>query len=122
MNIISTYILLENVVFFAHHGVSPQETEVGNMFTVDLRIKADIMPAMQSDDVADTISYADIYLAVKQEMSTPSKLLEHVCGRIVQRLFQDFPAIDEIEIKLKKQNPPMGADIDYAGVEMQCRR
>ena len=55
-------------------------------------------------------------------MGIPSKLLEHVCGRIVERLFRDFPAIEEVEIKLSKRNPPMGADIDAAGVEMFCTK
>ena len=55
-------------------------------------------------------------------MEIPSKLLEHVCGRIATRLFQEFPGIEEIEIKLSKRNPPMGADIDSAGVEMHCTR
>jgi dihydroneopterin aldolase len=55
-------------------------------------------------------------------MDIPSKLLEHACGRIVKRLFRDFPKIREIEIKLSKRNPPMGADIDSAGVEMHCTR
>ena len=32
----------------------------------------------QTDDVADTVSYADVYEAVKAEMEVPSKLLEPV--------------------------------------------
>ena len=103
MNINSCHILLKNVLFFAHHGVAPQEMVTGNEFYIDL-------------------SYADIYAILKQEMEIPSKLLEHVCGRIATRLFQEFPGIEEIEIKLSKRNPPMGADIDSAGVEMHCTR
>ena len=38
------------------------------------------------------------------------------------RFFRDFRKIREIEIKLAKRNPPMGADIDSAGVEMHCTR
>ena len=63
-----------------------------------------------------------IRAALKEEIDIPSKLLEHACGRIVKRLFRDFPKISEIEIKLSKRNPPMGADIDSAGVEMHCTR
>ena len=55
-------------------------------------------------------------------MSIPSKLLEHVCGRIAKRLLAEFPAIEEIELRLSKRNPPMGADIDSAGVELHCSR
>lgn len=118
----SSYIFLEDIRFFAYHGVAPQETAVGNEFIVSLRLKTDITHAAETDDVSDTISYADIYQTVKEEMEIPSKLLEHVCGRIVKRLFSDYPTIEEIELKLSKRNPPMGADIAYAGVEIHNNR
>lgn len=118
----SSYIFLKDLRFYAYHGVAPQETAIGNEFTVNLRLKADLFRAAGTDEVEDTVSYADVYEAVKAEMEIPSKLLEHVCGRIVKRLFEDFPAIEEIEITLSKRNPPMGADIGGAGVEMLCTR
>ena len=78
--------------------------------------------AAETDDVANTVSYADVHEAGKEEMAIPSKLLEHVCGRIVKRLFHDFPAVESIDLKLSKRNPPMGADLDAAGVEVHCDR
>ena len=110
--IMSSYIFLDRMRFFAHHGVGRQETLVGNEFVVSLRLKVDIGHAMQTDDVTDTVSYAEVYEAVKKEMEIPSKLLEHVGGRIVKRLFGDFPPIEDIELKLSKRNPPMGANRD----------
>lgn len=118
----NTYIFLKELRFFAHHGVGKQETRVGNEFTIDLRIKTDIARAMRTDNVDDTVSYADIYEVIKQEMNIPSKLLEHVVGRIAHRLFRDFPTIEALELKLYKRNPPMGADIAAAGVEVCCNR
>ena len=118
----TSYILLENIRFFAYHGVAPQETTVGNEFVVSLRLKTDIARAMESDDVADTVNYAEIHQAVKEEMDIPSKLLEHVAGRIVRRLFNDFPTIERIDLKLSTRNPPMGAVIETAGVEVHIER
>lgn len=118
----TSYIFLDTLRFFAHHGVGEQETVVGNEFTVSLRLQVDIRRAAETDDVADTVSYADVHRAVKAEMDIPSKLLEHVCGRIINRLFRDFPQIEEITLKLAKRNPPMGADIEAAGVEICQRR
>ena len=96
----TSYIFLDTLRFFAHHGVGEQETVVGNEFTVSLRLQVDIRRAAETDDVADTVSYADVHTAVKAEMDIPSKLLEHVCGRIINRLFRDFPQIEEITLKL----------------------
>lgn len=106
MKATSMYIYLEGVRFFGHHGVDPQETIVGANFTVDLKLKTDFTHAAQTDELEGTISYADVHAVVKEEMKTPSKLLEHVCERIGQRLFRDFPTIQEIAIRLSKENPP----------------
>ena len=122
MRISHGYILLKDLRFQARHGVGAQETLVGNEFTVNLRLRTDLTKAVRTDDVADTLSYADVFEAVRDEMSRPSQLLEHVAGRIARRLFQDFQALDAIELKLMKRNPPMGADIDSAGVELWVQR
>lgn len=118
----TSYIFLDRMCFFAHHGVGEQETIVGNEFTVNLRLKVDITHAAETDEVTDTVSYADVYEAVKEEMAIPSKLLEHVCGRIIKRVLHDFPTVESIDLKLSKRNPPMGADLDAAGVEVHCDR
>ena len=96
----TSYIFLDTLRFFAHHGVGEQETVVGNEFTVSLRLQVDIRRAAETDDVADTVSYADVHTAVKAEMDIPSKLLEHVCGRIINRLFHDFPQIEAAGVEI----------------------
>lgn len=117
-----TYIYLENLSIYAYHGVGQQETAVGNTFRLDLELKIDISKAMHTDDVNDTVSYADVYHTISEEMATPSKLLEHVAGRITKRLFNDYPTIEAIKLTLAKLNPPMGADITAAGVKIHCHR
>ena len=78
--------------------------------------------AVSDDKLENTISYADIHAAVKEEMKITSSLLEHVAGRIAKRLFQDFPSIESLRIEVMKQNPPMGADIKEAGVRIEAER
>lgn len=118
MRVESSYIVLKEVRFHAFHGVMPQERKVGADFLLSLRLGYDISEAMQTDDVADTLNYAEVYQLVKQEMEQPSALLEHVAGRIAQTLMQQFPAVKSIDLTLTKQNPPMGADCQGAGVEL----
>lgn len=111
-----TKIELSEMKFYAHHGVSPQETLVGNTFIVDLRLTAPLEAALASDNLEDTINYATVYALVKEEMEQPSKLLEHVAGRILASLHRHFPQIGRIELRLSKQNPPFGGDIRCASV------
>lgn len=116
------YIELKGLQFYAFHGVLPQEKEVGSYFYLDLKLKTDFSKAAQTDCLEGTISYADIFEAAKEEMKTPSQLLENVCERIAQRLFEDFHRIEEMDIKLVKENPPMGACEKSIGVSVHYTR
>lgn len=111
-----SYILLENITFYAYHGVFEQETIVGNEYTVNLKIGIDLQKACCSDNIHDTISYADVYEDVKNEMKIPSRLLENAANRIIQRLKNKYPQIESIEIKLSKRNPPIGGQLESASV------
>lgn len=118
MKLMSSKIYLRNVRFHAFHGVLPQEGIVGNDYLVNLVLDYDFSSAMKTDDLQGTINYAEVYQKVREEMAVPSKLLEHVAGRIAHRLFSDFPEIQKLQLSITKVNPPMSADSDGAGVEV----
>ena len=122
MKIEGSYIVLRHVRFQAFHAVMPQEGIVGGDFDVDLRVGFPLERAMESDEVNDTLNYAALYALVKQEMKQPSKLLEHVAGRIVAAIDKTFPLVTSIDLTLTKLNPPMGADCEGAGVEVHWKR
>lgn len=118
MKIKNSCIFLNGLRFHAFHGVMPQERLTGNDYRVDLKIDFPLEKAVGSDDVNDTLNYATVYTAVKEEMDVPTQLIERVAYRIADRLFRTFKAINEVEIKVEKYNPPMGADCEGAGVEL----
>jgi len=113
-----SYIRLKNVRFQAFHGVIPQEQKVGATFVVDVRVGYPLQAAMESDKVEDTLNYAALYQVIGQEMAVPSKLLEHVAGRIAKAIMEHFPNVTSIDLELTKLNPPMGGDLEGAGVEI----
>jgi dihydroneopterin aldolase len=112
------HIFVRNLRIYAYHGVMPQERRVGGEFSVSLRVAVDMTKASLSDQVEDTVSYADLKEVVKEEMAQPSSLLEHVAGRIARRVCSEFPSVGEVEVEIVKLNPPMGADCDGAGVSL----
>ena len=118
MKLTNTYVYLQHVRFYAFHGVMPQEQKVGGEFFVDVRVGYPIAAAMENDEVADTLNYAELYALIKKEMDIPSRLLEHVAGRIVKQIGERFPQVTSIDLKITKKNPPMGADCDGAGVHV----
>ena len=112
------YISLRNVRFRAFHGVLPQERQVGGDFLVTVRVGYPLERAMETDNVDDTLDYSALYALVEREMAEPSKLLEHVAGRIVKAITVSFPEVTSVDLELTKLNPPMGADSEGAAVEV----
>ena len=117
-----SYVFLRNVRFHAFHGVMPQERQVGGDFLLSLRVGYPIDKAMESDDVADTLNYATLFDLAKREMDIPSQLLEYVAGRIVKAITTAFSEVTSIDLELTKQNPPMGADCEGAGVMIKLKK
>ena len=114
----SSRIFIAGLRMRACHGVLPQERIVGGDFEVSLSVEYDITRAMATDDVADTLSYADLSELVRREMAVPSNLLEHVAGRIAKAIIERWPQVQSVSLSITKLNPPMGADCDGAGVEL----
>lgn len=112
-------IELEGMRFYAFHGVSPQERTVGNTFIVTLLLTAPVQAAVESDELNDTVNYAEVYESVNLEMKIPSRLLEHVAGRILYALKNRFPRLTGACVRVTKLNPPFGGDVQSASVILE---
>lgn len=112
-------ILLENVKIHAFHGVLPEEKIIGTYFIVNLTLYADLWKASATDDLKDTVNYADINDILHEEMKIPSQLLEHVAGRIMDRIEREFPQVSQITIKITKTNPPMQGEMRGVSVAFE---
>lgn len=49
------------MTFFGYHGVFPPENQLGQRFVVDLTMWCDLAAAGASDDLQDTVNYADVF-------------------------------------------------------------
>src|SRR5438046_782124 len=98
-------IVLKGLVFFGTHGVNPEETELGQRFGVDLTIRLDLSEAARSDRLGDTVSYSALYKLVRAEMEgEPSKLIEHLAGRLLDKALNYDKRIVEAEVRVSKLN------------------
>lgn len=122
MKITEYNIKLNDIHLYAHHGVMPQEREVGAWFTIDLELTINDHSCTDSDSIDGTVSYADVYDIVRREMNIPSNLLEHVCKRISESIYSTFAQVERIEITLYKDTPPMGGDRLKSAVTIKSTR
>lgn len=119
-------IELPKLSYYAYHGVLPQERTVGGHFTVSLSLEIDdcqAAGALYADLLENTVNYAEVCEVVREEMKTPSALLEHVAARIARTLLRRFNLIREVQVGVTKCAPPIPG-FDGAGVTIrfQLRR
>ena len=117
-------IILTGMQFYGFHGVNPEERRLGQPFVVDLTAELDLRAAGASDDLADTVSYAHLYRAVKAVMEgEPVQLLETAAAAIAAAILQQHPPVAAVQVRVSKPRPPIrGAVIDAAAVEIYRTR
>ena len=115
-------LVLENMQFYAYHGVYAAEKKIGQWYRVDMEISADFSKAAAEDDLNAAIDYEKVYKACSAVMDTPSKLIEHVAMRLLRAMFATFEAAQHIRLKLSKPEPPLQGFITSASIEMSRSR
>ena len=122
MKIKEQTIALDSLRFYAFHGAEPQEAIVGAWYTASISIKADTTDAILNDNLSGTINYAKVTEIIKQQMEIRSALLEHIAGRIANALLNEFSKMDEVTVRVSKENPPLGIPCNKASVEITATR
>ncbi|WP_223550041.1 dihydroneopterin aldolase [Aestuariivivens sp. NBU2969] len=115
-------IKVENIRVFAYHGCLKEETKIGSDYRVDLEVKANLQPSAKSDDLRDTVDYVFLNRIIKEEMGKPSHLLETVCRRILDRIFNEDKLVTKATVSVSKLNPPIGGDVEQVTVKMVDER
>ena len=115
----TTSIAIEGLKIYAYHGILEQERRVGNLFEVSLSITYDFSKAIESDSLDVTISYAYLCELIRREMSIPSGLLEHVAGRIMKAVRNNFSTITHGCVTVKKLTPPISMQMNAVGVKIE---
>jgi dihydroneopterin aldolase len=116
-------ILIRNLKIFAYHGVNPEEKVQGQNFILDIDAFVDISVPCKTDNVDDTVSYAEIIEeTVRIFTSRKDDLVERAAERVSEGLFEKFEKIQALRILLKKPDAPIDADFEYVGVEIERNR
>jgi dihydroneopterin aldolase len=114
-------MMLKRIVFYGYHGVYPEENRLGQKNIVDLDLRLDLSRAARSDDVEDTINYAEIHSVVKAIVEgAPVKLIETLTEKIASALLGTYTSIIKATVSVTKPNPPF--DITFDGVTVELRR
>lgn len=104
-----------------HHGVLDHERATGQVFLVDLELDVDIARAAETDDVADTVNYADVAdVAQRLVMGVSVNLIETLAVRIADAVLDEFAPVRSVVATVHKPQAPIPAD--FANVAVTVTR
>ncbi|HKU67646.1 MAG TPA: dihydroneopterin aldolase [Candidatus Baltobacteraceae bacterium] len=95
-------ITLSGVRAYGRHGANPGERDAEQAFEIDVRVEMDLTGASFSDDLGDTLNYAELHeRVVGIVQSTSFALLERLAAEIANAVFRD-PRVVRAEICIAK--------------------
>jgi dihydroneopterin aldolase len=105
-------IKIKGIKSFGYHGVLESEKITGQNFYVDVVLEVDLTRASISDDVADTINYAEVTdLVVKEITGAPVSLIEKLAGNIADRIKANYPQAATVSVTVHKPQAPVNAEV-----------
>lgn len=95
-------IVLRGVRAYGRHGARPGERDHPQAFDVDVTAEIDLRAAQASDELSDTLDYAELHgRLVEIVASTSHALLERLAGDLLAAIFADVRIV-RAEISVAK--------------------
>ncbi len=112
-------IRIENLEFFANHGVYPEETRLGQKFVVSLVMYTDTRRAGQTDDLAASTNYGEVSCFIVEYMKAHTcKLIEAAAEQLAAALLHRYPLLAGVTLELKKPWAPVGLPLEAVSVRI----
>jgi dihydroneopterin aldolase len=109
--------------FYGYHGVLPEEQENGQDFYIDVEMSLDLKKPGKTDELSDTVNYAEVYGIIKYvTKSYKFRLIEKLAERISREILSSYDKIYEIMVRVKKPEAPLTGEFDMVGVEVRRKR
>ena len=111
---------IKKATFYGYHGVLSEEQSVGGKFEADVDIYTDFSEAAKKDSLKQTIDYNAVYkFLYKMALEQKYYLIEALASRIADELLRNFERIQKVNVRVRKNNPPLGGVVDCVEVEVE---
>lgn len=112
-------IHIEDLEVFAHHGVFPEETKLGQKFLFSLTLYLSTRPAGLGDDLNASINYGEVSAFITEFTQAHTCLLiEAAAESLAQALLLRYPLLEGVSLELKKPWAPVGLPLKTVSVKI----
>ncbi|CAB4553973.1 unannotated protein [freshwater metagenome] len=117
-------IEIRSLRIFGHHGVMEHERKNGQYFIVDAKIWIDSERAAATDDISNTVSYAEIAQLISKNVGqNPVNLLETLSQRLADEiLFSSRPWARKVKVTVSKPDAPIDLFFDTVAVTASAKK
>jgi len=114
---VSDQIRVNGIKALGYHGVLPHEAIEGQEFSVDLLVTLDLRAASLSDDLTETINYADLaQIAYDNIVGERVQLIERLAGRIAEEISSAYSQITSVSVTVHKPHAPVNVNFEDISV------
>lgn len=114
-------IIIEGLKVETVVGCFDWERQIIQPLMLDLIINTNLEQASNSDNLADTLNYAEICeVSAKVIQEAQPELIEHAAKLVLHALFATFDAIESIMITIRK--PAIIAQANSVGIRLERHR
>ena len=115
--------MLNNLAFYARHGLTEEEAKLGQRFRVDIELELNPGVQIDKDLAEETVNYVDVFEVVQTIFEGQRfNLIETCAHAIASTLLNDFELINVVSVTVKKPSVPVDCICDYFAAEVTlCR-
>ncbi|PID57642.1 MAG: dihydroneopterin aldolase [Ignavibacteriae bacterium] len=116
-------VRIKKAIFYAYHGALKEEQVIGGHFEADVDLFFDFSEAAINDDLSKTINYDTIYKHINKIIHKKKYyLIETIATIIADSLLKKYDILEKIDVKVRKNNVPLGGIIDYVEAQVVKNR
>lgn len=109
-------IVITGIRGFGFHGVLPEERIAGQEFIVDLEVTSDFARAVESDDVLDTVNYAELGRIAHEAIVGPAFNLVESLADVVAKKCLALDKVQTVCVTVHKPSAPLGVPFNNVKV------
>ena len=114
-------IIIEGLKVDTVVGCFNWERQIIQPLMLDLTLMTNLEQASLSDELSDTMNYAEICeISAQVIQKAQPKLIEHAAKLVINALFTTYPAIDSIIITVRK--PAIIPQANSVGIRLERHR
>lgn len=112
-------VRIKKAAFYAYHGALKEEQSIGGNFEADVDMYFDFSDAAATDDLRKTVNYDGVYKHINKVIHQKKYyLIETIATIIADSLLEQYTILDKIDVKVRKNNVPVGGIIDHVEAQV----